>query len=378
MLDVTPVLAQVDRRPEEIRFPGEPWSEIRRIVVIRNDRMGDLVLTLPAIHALRRCYPAAWIAVLVRGDLVPLARMAEEIDEVIADPVDSGVLVRILEEYRADLSLCVSREARSSWAVWKAGVPRRVGTGFRIYSPLFHRRVDEHRQAGTRHEVEYALAFAHRSGAGELDRVRFPLNVPETATESLGNWLALQKIEKPFVVLHPGDMSPCPDWPAAQFIELATLLEAEGIPVVFSLGMGNPPFSEMLDAEHPAIRSRPRFSGDAAALAALLSHCAALVGGSGGPVHLASALGIPTLAFHAPWSSCGVGRYGPYSENGWAIVAELEEAKHWSGRKRRKMADRLMAGIPATAALRCVRSFLQGELPTMTAAAGDPVEDPAG
>jgi hypothetical protein len=42
------------------------------------------------------------------------------------------------------------------------------------------------------------------------------------------------------------------------------------------------------------------------------------------------------------------------------------------------MADRLMGGVPATAALRCVRSFLRGELPTLTATAGEPVEDPAG
>lgn len=378
MLDVTPVLAQVERRPEEIRFSGERWPEIRRIVVIRNDRMGDLVLTLPAIHALRACYPSAWIAVLVRNEVAPLAGMAEDVDEVIVDPVDSGALVRILEEYRADLALCISREARSSWAVWKAGVPRRVGTGFRIYSPLFHRRVDEHRQAGTRHEVEYALAFAHRCGAGSSDRARFPLKVPGTARESLENWLELQKVGRPFVVLHPGDESVCPAWPASQFVELATHLEGEGVPVVFSLGTGNVPFSEMLDGEHPAIRSRPRFCGDAAALAALLSHSAAVVDGGGGPVHLAGALGVPALAFHAPWPSCGVGRYGPYSADGWAIVAELEEALHWSGRKRGRMAERLMAGIPATTALRCVRSFLQGEPPTLSASVPEPHEEPAG
>jgi ADP-heptose:LPS heptosyltransferase len=365
LLDVTPVLARVEPRFDEVLFPGEPWPEVRRILVVRNDRLGDLVLTLPAIRALREAYPASWIALLVRPSLVPLAEMVPDGDQVIADPGDSGSLVHTMEQFRADLAICISRDARSSWAAWKAGIPRRVGTGFRLYSPLFHRRVDEHRHAGIRHEVEHALAFAHRAGASQPDEVRFPLRIPGNAEESVRNWLELQKVTPPFVILHPGSGGSCPAWPLSHYIELATLLEAEGIPVVFTLGSQDEVLHEVLDGEHPAIRRRPRFSGDLDAMAALQSCGSAVIGSSTGPVHLAAALGTPVLAFHAPWPSCGVRRWGPYSDRGWALVADLEEATHWSRRRRRRLGERLMAGIPPTSALRCIRGILQGRDPEL-------------
>lgn len=365
MLDVRSRIVQVRRRHDEVRSPGEKWSGVRRIVVVRNDRLGDLVLTLPALRALRMCYPSAWIALIVRPSLAPLASLMDDVDQVLTDPGNTADLVNMLITYRADLALCIARDARSSWAAWKAGIPRRVGTGFRFYSPLFHRRVEEHRRAGVRHEAEYAMSFVHRSGAVDYGRLEPRLTVPNHTMESIRRWLELQKVSPPFVVLHPGSGGSCPPWPATHFVALATLLEAEGIPVVFSMGLEEDALSRLLDDEHRTIRRRPRFTGDILALSALLSCASAVVGSSTGPVHLAAALGTPTLAMHAPWPTCGVDRWGPYSENGWAIVAEHDAAMHWSRRKRRLMSERLMGGISSTVVLRCVMSLVRNEAPVI-------------
>ena len=87
-MEVTPRLLQVVRRPEEVRTPGETFPGIRRLVVVRHDRLGDVVLSLPAIEALRRTYPEARLALMVRPEFVPLARMVPVVDEVLVAHAD--------------------------------------------------------------------------------------------------------------------------------------------------------------------------------------------------------------------------------------------------------------------------------------------------
>jgi ADP-heptose:LPS heptosyltransferase len=86
-------------------------------------------------------------------------------------------------------------------------------------------------------------------------------------------------------------------------------------------------------------------------LAARLARAAVVVGNSTGPVHLAAALGRPTLMLQAPWPSCGVARWGPYADNGWVLVAEHDAAMRWSRRQRARHHAGLMAAIPSRAVL---------------------------
>jgi ADP-heptose:LPS heptosyltransferase len=355
-------IVQVDRRPGEVRFPGEPIAEARRILVVRDGRLRDVVLTLPALQALRTTYPAAWIGLLVNPRFHPLATMFEDVDEVFGDPGTVGGVERLLGRFRPDLLVCASRKSTAALAAWKGGIPNRVGPGYRLWSPIFHRRVDERAAGGDRHEVECALSFAHRAGAPGGEAL-FRVTLAERAVECAGNWLDMHRVGRPFVVLHPGAATSCPPWPAGHFVQLATLLEAEGVPVVISVGPGDVAVTQALEEEHPRIRRLPRFAGDLVTLAAIVSEDCVVAGGSGGPLHLAAALGSPTVAVHPPFPECSPDRWGPYARNGWAILPGHADARNWSRRVRRAQGDRLMAGIPPTAVMRCVRAVMDGQRP---------------
>ena len=67
----------------EVRTPGRVWTGVRRVAVVRHDRLGDLLLSVPAIVALRRTYANAQVALLVDPARVELARMIEGVDTVI-------------------------------------------------------------------------------------------------------------------------------------------------------------------------------------------------------------------------------------------------------------------------------------------------------
>jgi ADP-heptose:LPS heptosyltransferase len=364
VLQARPGLHQVVRRAQEVRAPGQPFGGVRRLAVVRNDRLGDLVLTLPAVAALRAAYPSAWLALVVRPATAPLARIVEGVDEVIEDDGRPGTLHDALALFRPDLLVAIAPGGRTSWAALRARVPHRVGTGYRLYSPMFERTVDERRSAGARHEAEYALAFAHRAGAPG-GAARFPIRVPDTASESLAAWLGEHQVPERWVVLHPGSGGSCPAWPAGHFVRLAALLRAEGVPVVFSVGPTDETIARALDDAPAQVRRAARFAGDLPTLAALLGRSAVVVSNSTGPLHLAAACGAPTLAFHAPWPTCGVARWGPYAENGWGLVAELPEALAWSATLRRERGEELLSALSPATALACVLSLLESGRPTL-------------
>lgn len=359
MFRIDPELVQVRRRASERRCAGDRREDVRRLLIVRNDRLGDVILTVPAVVALRGAYPDAWVGLMVHPSVAPLAARVAGVDEVVPDPGDLAGAERRIAAFRPDLVVCVSRGARIPWAARKAGVPYRIGSGYRLYSGLFDRRVEERRRGAGLHEVELSLSFAHRAGAPQGEAA-FPIRVPHDAVESTRNWLALHGIDGPFVVLHPGTGGSCPSWPVGHHIQMATLLEGQGRRVVFSIGPGEHHVAAALDDEHPRIRRLPRFEGGLLALAALTSVATVVVASSTGPVHLAAALGTPTLAFHAPWATCGAARWGPYAANGWALVASSPEARRWNRSQRRRMGALLMQELSPPTALACVEALMDG------------------
>jgi heptosyltransferase-2 len=363
-VQVTPQLLQVNRRAEEVRTPGEPLEGVRRLIVVRDDRLGDLVLSLPAIDALRRAYPEARVALMVRPELVALARTVPIVDDVIGVESDGSRLRSEITRFRADLVVCISRGAGVPRAAARAGVRERVGTGYRIYSPLFTRTVNERRRAGNRHEAEYALSFAHRIGA-PAGPASFPLAVPDSARVAVADWRSRHGLGDFFAVLHPGSGGSCPRWPVVRFIELAERLLSEGVGVAFSIGPGDARCAEALDAARSAVRALPRYSAGLERVSALLRSATLVVSNSTGPLHLAAAQGTPTLGIYAPWSTCAVARWGPYAANGWAIAAESSEARRWSRGERRRRGDRLLAAIAPDVVARCALALLAGREPTL-------------
>ena len=354
---VTARVERVVQRAEEVRTPGRVWPDVGRLVVVRDDKLGDLVLTLPAVAELRKAYPDATLGLMAGPGSAALARLVPDVDEVLVSAASGPKRRACLAAFQADLVVCIARGAAGAWAAWRSGIRHRVGAGQRIFSPLFERRVDERRRRGPRHEVEYALSFAHRAGAA-AGPARFPLRLPDDADLGATDL----PIERPFVVLHPGSGGSCPRWPVAHYLRLALLLEAEGIPIVLSVGPEDEHVTSAAEASDDT-RRLPRFQGALPSLASLLTRAALVVGSSTGPLHLAAALGTGTLAFHAPWPTCGVSRWGPYADNGWGLVADHPGAERWSHRERARGAKALMAGIEPEMALTCVNRMLEGGSP---------------
>jgi len=352
---VTPRVERVRMRAEELRTPGPLVPGARRIAVLRNDRLGDFVLTVPAIAAVRAAYPDAFVGLVVAPAVASLARRVRGIDAVAAADRSVRDMSQALRGLAPDVVIAISRGAGAASAVARSGARHRIGVGLRVYSPLFTRRVSERRRAGGRHEVEYALSFAHRAGA-PAGAARFPFVPDPEAERDVEHWLGERGIGRGFVVVHPGSGGSCPRWPISHFLELRERLEADGVRTVVTVGPGDDEVASALAGSG----SEP-FRFRVENLAALVRRAALVVSNSTAPVHLAAAQGTPALALHAPWSSCGVSRWGPYHPSGAGVVAVTAGAERWTRAARRTRGASLLAAVSPVFVHRTICELYPGE-----------------
>ena len=353
-MEIHPELVQVRPQPR-LASPSHPiYDDVRRLLVVRDDRLGDVTLTLPAIDRLRAAYPDAVIGLLVRPDLAPLASMFAPVDRVLET---GGDLPRTIRDFAPDAAVCISRRPTVARALRKASVRRVTGTGRRWFSFLFDRRVDASRRASVRHELEHALDLAARAGAAP-GPVRFPIEVPAEARGRVAQWLEAHGVTGDPLVVHPGTAGSCPGWAPGRWRRLAAMLHNANHAVVITNGPADQAaMGAFADSRFP------NFAQGLPELAALLSRARLTVSNSTGPIHLASAFGRPALAIHAPWKSCGVERWGPYRSNGWALVVEHPDARRWSRRRRRRSAAWLMDQLPVDTVYQAIQSMCATGLP---------------
>jgi heptosyltransferase-3 len=296
-------------------------QEYRRFLIVRTDRIGDVILTLPMARVLKRHSPGAHVAMLVHSYTTGLAGADPDVDEVISLEEHSPSLssiARALRRSRFDVVFHTHPRPRLALATALAGIPVRVGTGYRWYSFFFNRRVYEHRKDAARHELEYNLNLLRAVGFdGPWGDVRPTLAVDAGQEEKARAALAAAGLPRggKFVILHPGSGGSARDWSPEHFGALATMLAGrEGVSVVVTGGKGEDGLvARVLSHCPPAVR--PIVGAlDILAYAALAKMASLFVANSTGPIHIAAAVGTPVIGLYPQIRPLSAARWGPYTD----------------------------------------------------------------
>lgn len=308
---------------------------MKNILLVRTDRIGDVVLSLPCAAFLKRALPGAGVTFLAREYTAPLVRLSPDVDRVISDDqvVPARTLAATLRSGRFDAAVLLHPTARLAWALRLAGIPVRAGTAYRWYSFLLNRRVRQHRKFSLRHELEHNLDLVARGFDLEYpsengQRVAFPPRIGIPAELAAATLATCQlPSHRPFVVIHPGSGGSAMDWPLERFAELADRIQAPagGLPgtvVVITLGPGEEPLRGRLE---PHLKTKPVWISGLTLpeLAAVLSRAALVVANSTGPLHIAAA-GTRVIGLYCPVVPCHPRRWGPYGP-GHAVIMPDED-----------------------------------------------------
>jgi heptosyltransferase-3 len=290
-----------------------------RILIVRTDRIGDVVLSLPVISALRKRFPKARLAMLIQPAVEAVVSGHPDLDAVLFDdPAERGFegfysLVHRIRKEKFDAVLVLHPTLRLAVALALAGIRIRVGTGYRLYSFLFNRRVHEHRKVAVRHEAEYNLSLARKLGA-EGESVVFKIRVPEEAGRTVDVFLRRHRAQGggPLVVLHPGSRGSALDWPVESFVRLAEILATKAKAcVVFTGGTIE---KEMIRTMEQSLRGKAVSAAglfNLKELCALLERADLFVSNSTGPLHVARAMNTEVIGFYPPLIPASPRRWGP-------------------------------------------------------------------
>lgn len=294
----------------------------KRILVVRLDLIGDLVLSMVAVHALKRTYPEAEI------DLISVPASARVIE---GDPY----LVRIMgydpniwrrprallkrqnwRQLRTLLKLLHERDydlAISLFGKWAAvltalsGAKRTLGFGREGFPGLMTDDIPgKHWTPGEKkHEVDYCLDLARAAGAEVTEDDRYPaLFVSEQAQQEIEQLLTSQGVQpgRALIACHvSANNGQSKRWPVPYWASLLDrLIREEHAQIVLTGAPGDLPLIEKITRH---MHEQPlNLAGQTSLtqLAALLKRADLLISGDSGPMHMAAAVKTPLIAIHGP------------------------------------------------------------------------------
>lgn len=302
-------------------------------VLIRMDRMGDLVLSLPAdSHPALGGQNVHWLITKGLGFIAEQAQPRRAYTE-FSRRFSVFELVRMVRWFKTQKPLQVVILHAPWWvslAAWMAGIPIRIGRKSQWHSFLFlNLGVRQSRSTGEKHESEYNFELVERAfcrlgvrSSADFDRILkayLDLSPPNPS----GTLPAKNLGPRNFRVVHPGMGGSALNWPAEYYIELIEDL-AKDSPVVVT---GTNSDLKFLTPIKEAVSQRDNVRWlindlNGRELLDVLSQARSVVAPSTGVLHLAAALGTPTFGIYSPRKTEHPARWAPRGSHTQVICPE--------------------------------------------------------
>lgn len=299
----------------------------KRILICRQDRLGDVVLATALPREIKRRWPDAYVAVLVRGYTRDLFAHDPHVDAVLTDDfapetraLSFWTRVRELRRHRFTHGLMALADARMAYLLAAAGIPHRYGHGITLYHFLsLTRPVMARKFRKGRHESAYSMDLLRALGVEPVEtdpQLHLAAGEREAVAHYRAEWGAP---ERRLVGLQTTSGASAPNWEPERWAELALLLTRDPRLQVMITDMTPPAAVDGLEGVLYPLRGlgiRPTM----VRLAAL----DLLVATSTGPLHMAAALGVPTVSLYCPLPSCEPALWGPRGSKGVTVLPEPE------------------------------------------------------
>ncbi|HYH74402.1 MAG TPA: glycosyltransferase family 9 protein [Candidatus Saccharimonadales bacterium] len=305
---------------------AQDWAQLTNLLVVRLDNMGDVLMTTPAIRALKESLPERKITLLTSSVGAAVAKHIPEIDDVITFDVpwvknsldhsnmQTQALISALAERAFDGAIICTVYSQtpfpSAMLCYLAGIPRVLGYSHENpYGLITDWVPDTEPATPVRHEVQRQLDLVAQAGA-TTGNARLSLDLPEETHTATAEKLTAMgvNLEQPWLVLHPGASEPKRLYDPEGFIQAGRQLMEQGWQIVLT---GSPSEAEQVAAIHHGLGDRAIDATGQLSLDELISaigQAHVLVSNNTGPVHIAAATETPVVVLyaqtnpqHTPW-----------------------------------------------------------------------------
>ncbi|NNG27018.1 MAG: glycosyltransferase family 9 protein [Ignavibacteriaceae bacterium] len=293
------------------------------LLIVRTDRIGDVVLSLPLAGLVKKSFPECKVTFLVRRHTKTLVEEHPYIDEIIIlkeenEKVSVKENIKNLKEKHFDVSIVVYPTFTISLILFFAKIKKRIGTGYRWYSFLFNKRVYEHRKYAEKHELEYNVNLLKEIDIQETvlpGNVNFDLRTNESNQQKIKSLLISENIndDNKLVIIHPGSGGSSVDLPSEKMVALTKMLsEVANLKIFITGDSSEKELCDKLIVKETVINLAGELN--LSELISLINRADIFISNSTGPIHIAAALEKFTVGFYPKILACSPQRWGPFTD----------------------------------------------------------------
>ncbi len=290
-----------------------PWLAARKLLVVRLDNAGDVVMLGPALRAIKTSSPECRITLLASPAGAKAASLLPWVDSVLVwrsiwqdlgqlpfDPAREHEFIRLIADEAFDGALIFSSFSQTphaaAYACYLAGIPLRAGESKEFGGGTLTTEL-----RGTpddAHQVDRNLRLVQALGFTDVDPA-LEIAIPDASREEVARRLWNQGIapDQPLALIHPGASAEARRYPSERFSQVAELLQQQGWSLVVT---GSEREREMLDVVATGHDAIPVFADlSIQEFAALVDRASVVVCNNTLPLHLADATRTPLVALYS-------------------------------------------------------------------------------
>jgi len=333
----------------------------KHILIVRNDKLGDFILSFPAIALLKKNRPDWRITVLVPAYTLPMAQMNEHIDDTIIDPgpkaswQEQWQLWRKIRQSRFDAVVTLFSTFRIGLLLRFCGIAYRLAPATKLAQIFYNHRLLQRRSRSLKPEYQYnqdlITEFLRQYGQlRNIEEVQAPF-LRLTNDFDCRDFFSPAKQGQSRIVIHPGSGGSANNLSLQQYAKLAELLLNKGdIELIISAGPGEEQQAKQLKNMIKTQEARLFVSNRGLPVFARFLSCVdVFVAGSTGTLHLAAALNVATVGFYPSRRSATALRWQTINspDKRLAISApDQENSQNMDAIDLEDCAHQLMAKLP--------------------------------
>ncbi|GJH43591.1 glycosyltransferase family 9 protein [Pasteurella canis] len=302
---------------------------MQKVLVVRNDKLGDFMLAWPAFAMLKQSNPTLKLTALVPQYTADLARICPYLDDVI---IDSGknaeksaqlATLQAVKEQKFDAAINFFSDKYNALLVWKAKIPFRLAPATKLIQFLYNHRVTQRRSKSIKPEFEYNLdlarAFLQKTGQAIIEPKPPYLTFEPSRIQQQKSMLVQQlqlDLNKKWIFVHSGSGGSATNLSLAQYAELIVgLLQQFDCHIILTAGPNESEkaheLAQLINDARTVIYDKNHGLVD---FACSLACSDLFIAGSTGPLHLSAALNIATIGFYPSRRSATPLRWQPINE----------------------------------------------------------------
>ncbi len=280
----------------------------KRILIIRTDKVGDVIMITPLVRELRKTFPDSYISVLVNPAVADVFKHNPNINSIISDDLTNESfwdVVREIKERNFSHGLLVFPTERAAFQMLWGGVRKRFMTGYRLYSLItLCKGVSRNKYRNIKHEADYCMDLARRIGV-ETNNIKVELFISEDEKIKaeqilLDNGISLNSFK---IFLHTGSGLSAPNWSEEKYYNLIKEIVKKYNNKNFSLILTAREMSEDFLKKIKNINDKRIFDLSKALISLrdliiCISKADLFISSSTGAAHIADALDIKSIVIH--------------------------------------------------------------------------------